>query len=207
MGLPGTLGAPDQRYGGFGGADSSMLGDTDEFFASVERGLNVKQDVSPRGVSSYANGLNLALGALGDFLSGTGSDSRTYTDGSTQVQDLINSKDGVQMLKQMAAKGFKVGSHGGIDSMDAFKNTAGDWFLNGTEFQLGAFTWKTTARIGSSVNVFVQNEMTANSFLYHAGEDLNYYRGPIDTPYGNISIQQPMSTIAQYLIFHVTAPK
>ena len=154
--------------------------------------------------AKFAQGWNLALGTLGDFLAGTGSDSRTYRDGSTQVEQLLNSSDGSQMLQQMAKKKFRLNATGGINTLDAARNTALDWGVNATESQLGAFNWRIISRSKNNVGAMVWNDLSVNSFLYHTG-GLNYYRAPISTPYGPVSVQEPMSTVTQYFFFHVKA--
>ena len=108
-----------------------------------------------------------AFAVLGDFLKGSGSTSRNYDANSRQSRDLKFSAAGRAVRAQIADAGYR-NIRGGISTSKAFLNSIRNP-LNGTQFQVGAFSF-TAVRKGNRMNVTVTNYLTVHSFLYHYSE-------------------------------------
>lgn len=96
------------------------------------------------------SGWALGLGVADQFVAGAGSKNRHYGPASTQALNMKASLDYRDMLRQIAAGQ----THGRVSTNRAFWNTRHQ-FRDGTQAQLGAFTWRFT----DPVDVFAPSDV------------------------------------------------
>ena len=140
--------------------------------------------------------VNLYLGMVFDFLTGTGASVRNYGPDSTQVLTFLQSMDAKDIFEQLADQGFSKNALGGVGHIAAFMYSIGDP-MNGSQGHMGAFDWYVQSQSGNNLNVVVSNGMSRASFL--GG---NAFGFGVSNPASG-----PQRTITEYLHFTVPIPR
>ena len=145
----------------------------------------------------------LALGVTGEFLQGTDNHNRYYGASSTQSRQMKSSTSYFNAVLSQIIDGKK---HGSVGTLAAFGYTLLDSLtLDGTEAQLGAYTWKFTDPNNPNAGIDIKNDITLNSLFYHIAEPLGnrptleydsntgtfdlhpqHYQDPVSGAYGTI---------------------
>ena len=113
-------------------------------------------------VQNVARGWNDALGALGDYLLGTGPNRRVYGPNSTQAQQMCDSRAGDQIRNKLR----KGANNGFMTTPGAALNTFAQ-FGNGTQAQVGGFFWDSQPSSNGYILVHVENTISTDSLFYH----------------------------------------
>ena len=153
--------------------------DGESYNVSVNGKYNYSFTLSSFGKASNS-GWGLGLGVAGQFIAGGYNHFKNYGSTSTQAKNFVGSA-GYQDVLHQIANGQK---SGGVDTGTAALYSLLQ-FDNGTQAQLGAFSWQFTDPSNSNKGIDILNDISFNSLAYHIPQGLNYLGVPNPMGYLN----------------------